>query len=172
MRLWTWIWVAAAVCAPVVATAQDSTPRRHVATPQDVRPDGWRRGVVHYGKWLTAGAAVAFTVMAAHEHSHSRRHWDDLLTLCRSADAACARGNDGRYLQSQAEVLYQQSIYYDARANRRLLGAQASLLVTAALFIIDLSGRNDEPDNIPFSPLKVTVEPSRDGALVGMRIAF
>jgi len=157
MRRWTWIWIAAAVCGPVVATAQDRTPRRQV---------------VHYGKWLTAGAAVAFTVMAAHEHSYSRRNWDDLLTFCRSADEACTRGSDDRYLFPYAEGLYQQSRYYDARANRRLLGAQASLLVTAALFIMDLSGRNDEPDNIPFRPFKVTVEPTGNGAAVGMRIAF
>ena len=173
MRRWTWIWLAAAVCAPVVATAQDSTPRRHVATSQDVRPGGWRRGVVHYGKWLTAGAAVAFTVMAAHEHSYSRRDWDNLLMICRSADAACARGTDGQYVRSDAEFFYQSSLHYDRRANRRLVGAQASLLVTAALFIVDLSGRNDEPDNIPFRPLRVTVEPTRDGAaLVGLRLTF
>jgi len=131
-----------------------------------------RHGAVRYGKWLTAGAAVAFTVMAAHEHSYSQRNWDELLTACRSADDACARGSDGRYISAYAEGLYQQSMYYDARANRRLLGAQASLLVTAALFIIDLSGRNDEPDNIPFSPLRVSVDPRGGGALVGMRIAF
>jgi hypothetical protein len=172
MRLWTGIWFAAAVGAPVVATAQDSTPPRHVATSQDVGPEGWRRGVVHYGKWLAAGAAVAFTVLAAQEHSYSRHNWDDLLVICRSADDACARGNDGRYLNSSAEFLYQRSLYYDRRANRRLVGAQASLLVTAALFIVDLSRRNDEPDNIPFRPFRVTVEPTGDGAAVGMRIAF
>lgn len=132
-----------------------------------------RHGAVHYGKWLTAGAAVAFTVLAAHEHSYSRRNWDDLLAMCRSADDACARGNDGRYIRFEAEALYQQSMYYDRRANRRLLGAQASLLVTAALFIIDLSRRNDEPDNIPFRPLRVTVEPWPDGAArVGLRLTF
>jgi len=172
MKRWTWIWLAGAVCAPVVAKAQDSTPRRHVATLQDVQPGAWRRGVVHYGKWLTAGAAVAFTAMAVHEHGFSRRDWDDLLVICRSSDNACARRSDGTYLRSDAEFLYQRSIYYDRRANRRLLGAQGSLLVTAALFIIDLSGRNDEPDNIPFRPLRVTLEPTRDGAAVGMRIAF
>jgi len=113
------------------------------------------------------------TVMGAHEHSYSRRDWDNLLVICRSADAACARGTDGRYVRSDAEFFYQSSLYYDRRANRRLLGAQASLLVTAALFIIDLSGRNDEPDNIPFAPVRVTVEPSRDGAaLVGLRLTF
>jgi len=109
---------------------------------------------VHYGKWLTAGAAVAFTVMAAHEHGRSRADWDDLLSLCRSTADACLRGSDGRYVRTDAEALYQHSLYYDRRANRRLLGAQTSLLVTAALFILDLRGRNDGPDNIPFSPFR------------------
>jgi hypothetical protein len=128
---------------------------------------------VHYGKWLTAGSAVAFTVLAAHEHRRSRREWDDLLTLCRSAMDACVLGGDGRYVRSDAERLYARSLYYDARANRRLLGAQASLLVTAALFILDLRGRDDGPDNIPFSPFKVTGKLGRDGAaLVGLRLTF
>jgi hypothetical protein len=128
---------------------------------------------VHYGKWLTAGAAVAFTVLASHEHSHSRRAWTDLLTLCRSAMDACLLAADGRYIRSDAELLYERSLHYDARANRRLLGAQGSLLATAALFILDLRGRDDGPDNIPFSPLRVTVEPTRDGAaLVGLRLWF
>ena len=164
MRRVVWYLLAAGLSVPAVLPAQSP------ATPAP--GSSLRQGAVHYGKWLTAGAAVAFTVMAAHEHRYSRRNWDDLLFLCRSADAACARGSDDRYLNAQAEALYQQSMYYDRRANRRLLGAQASLLVTAALFIIDLSGRNDEPDNIPFRPLRVTLEPTGDGAAVGMRIAF
>jgi len=92
--------------------------------------------------------------------------------MCRSTDDACARGGDGRYLRSDAEALYQRSVYYDRRANRRLLGAQASLLVTAALFILDLRRRTGDPDNIPFAPLRVTATPTGGGALVGLRIAF
>jgi hypothetical protein len=131
-----------------------------------------REGAIHYGKWLTAGAAVAFTVMAAHEHTFSRRDWTDLLTLCRSTNEACAQGSDGRYVRYDAEFLYQRSLYYDRRANRRLLGAQGSLLVTAALFILDLRGHKDEPDNIPFRPLRVTVEPTPEGAAVGFQLRF
>lgn len=131
-----------------------------------------RRGAVHYGKWLTAGAAVAFTAMAAHEHSFSRRDWDALLELCRTADDACALGPDGRYLRYEAEVLYQRSLYFDRRASHRLLGAQASLVATAALFILDLHPGRDEPDNIPFAPIRVTVEPTRDGAALALRLRF
>ena len=142
------------------------------APPPTAPGPSLRHGAVHYGKWLTAGAAVAFTVMAAHEHSYSRHHWDELLTSCRSADDACARGSDGRYISPYAEGLYQQAMYYDRRANRRLLGAQTSLLVTAALFIIDLSGRNDEPDNIPFRPLRVTATPTGGGAQLSLSYSF
>lgn len=132
----------------------------------------WREPAVHYGKWLTAGATVAFTFMAAREHRSSRREWDALLAICRSSQDACALGSDGRYLRSDAELFYQSSRVFDRRANHRILGAQASLLVTAALFILDLHPGREGPDNIPFAPLRVTVEPTADGAAVGMRIAF
>ena len=164
--------------APLVAFALGlwtglAAPAFAQAPPRPTLAPSLGRTAVHYGKWLTAGAAVAFTVMGAHEHSYSRHDWDRLLVICRSADDACERATDGRYLGSDAEFFYQRSLYYDRRANRRLLGAQGTLLVTAALFILDLRGRNDEPDNIPFRPLRVTVEQTRDGAaLVGLRLAF
>ena len=150
--------LGAALAAPALAQAPRSPSSRH--------------GAEHYGKWLAAGTAVAFTVMAAHEHSRSRADWDDLLALCRSTSDACLRGSDGRYMRTDAEALYQRSLYYDRRANRRLLGAQGSLLVTAALFILDLRGRTDGPDNIPFSPFRVTAEPTRNGAAVGVQVRF
>ena len=161
--------VALAFSLPLGAAVAAAAPAQ-VSAPTP--GPSWRQGAVHYGKWLTAGTAVAFTVMAAHEHSLSRRVWNDLIAMCRSADDACARGSDGQYIRLEAEALYQRSLYYDRRANRRLLGAQASLLVTAALFILDLRGRNDEPDNIPFAPLRVTVEPLPDGAAVGVQLRF
>ena len=137
---------------------------------QAPRPS-WRQPVVHHGKWLTAGATVAFVVLAAREHRSSHREWVQLLAICRSADDACAQAPDGRYLRSDAELLYQRSRAFDVRANRRIVGAQVSLLATAALFILDLRQR-DGPENIPFSPLRVTMGPMGDGAVVEMRIAF
>jgi hypothetical protein len=44
--------------------------------------------------------------------------------------------------------------------------------VTAALFIIDLSGRNAEPDNIPFRPFRVSVEPATGTTLLGLTLSF
>jgi len=157
--------VALGLAVALAASSLAQAPPRHALAPS------LGRTAVHYGKWLTAGAAVAFTVMGAHEHTFSRRDWDHLMVICRSADDACAVGTDGRYVRSDAEFFYQTSLYYDRRANRRLLGAQGSLLVTAALFILDLRGHKDEPDNIPFRPLRVTVEPNGD-MRVGFRLAL
>ena len=147
-------------CAALeVLTAQRMTPSRQalgVLAPVT----SWRRDIPHYGKWLTAAGVAALTIMGAAEHRQSNRDWNQLLTICHSAQDACATGPDGRYLRSDAEQLYQLSRQYDRRANHWLLGAQASLLVTTALFIIDLHPAG--PGNIPF-PAQMQV---------GMRLAF
>ena len=124
-------------------------PRRQV----DVT-SSWRRDVPHYGKWLTALGSVALIIFAQREHDRSNGEWNALLDICRSAQDACARGSDGRYLRSDAEQLYQRSRSFDRRANRWLLGAEASLLTTTVLFIIDLHP-GDGPENIPYPPVRV-----------------
>ncbi len=116
----------------------------------------FQRAVVHTGKWFTAASAAALIVLAQQQHTNSRREWNALLDVCRSAQDACALGTDGRYIRSDAEQLYQRSRAFDRRANRWLLGAQASLLATTALFIIDLHP-GDGPENIPFAPMQVGV---------------
>lgn len=118
--------------------------------------DSFRRAVVHNGKWLTAASVAALIMFAEREHTNSRREWNALLDVCRSAQDACALGTDGRYIRSDAEQLYQRSRAFDRRANRWLLGAQASLLATTVLFIIDLRP-GEGPDNIPFAPMQVGV---------------
>ena len=145
-------------------------PPMAAQAPQRAQP-GWQKPAVHYGKWLTAAGAIAFTVFAEREHRNSRRDWNALLAICRSAETACNLGADGRYLRSDAELLYERSLYYDRRANRRLVGAQLSLLATATLFILDLRGGKDGPDNIPFHG-RVTVEPTTDGVRAGLRLPF
>jgi len=126
----------------------------------DVPRASFQRAVAHHGKWLTAASVAALIMFAQREHSHSRRDWNALLDICRSAQDACALGPDGRYARSDAEQLYQRSRAFDRRANRWLIGAQVSLLATTALFIIDLHPA-EGPENIPFAPMQV-----------GMRIAF
>ena len=114
----------------------------------------FQRALPHYSKWLTAATTLGLTLLGAEQHRLSRREWDALLAICRSASDACVLGSDGRYVRTDAELLYQRSRAYDRRANRWLLGAQGSLLVTTALFIIDLHP-GEGPDNIPLAPVKV-----------------
>ena len=144
-------------------SAQYLDTRRHVCTSHetasscrraDVPRASFQGAAVHYGKWLTAATTLGLTLLAAEQHRLSRREWDALLAICRSASDACVLGSDGRYVRTDAELLYQRSRAYDRRANRWLLGAQGSLLVTTALFIIDLHP-GEGPDNIPLAPVKV-----------------
>ena len=112
-------------------------------TAQETKPDtrwGWTRPVVRYGKWLTAATAAGMTYLAAREHSRSADSWNSLLGICRTNNADCAIGLDGRYVNPIAEANYQQSLYYDARARRRLVAGQVALVISAAMFIADLRG--------------------------------
>jgi hypothetical protein len=162
-------WMIAA-CAACVLAAPLGAQQGGPGVPRD--GGSWRRGAVHYGKWLAVAGAAAFTVMAVDEHHKSSREWDQLLALCRTDNSHCVTGTDGRYTYYPAELLYQHAIYYDHRARHRLLGGQVSLLAAAAMFIADLRPRKG-PGNIPLHALEVT--PRRgggDGVNVGLRVSF
>jgi len=168
MRSTTVVVLVICGAAPVLS-AQYLDARRHVCRSHetasscqrdDVPRASFQRAAVHHGKWLTAASVAALIFFAEREHNQSQRAWNSLLDVCRSAQDACAVGPDGRYLRSDAEQLYQRSRAFDRRANRWLLGAQASILATTALFIIDLRP-GAGPENIPLSPMQV-----------GLRIPF
>ena len=129
------------------------------------------RGVAHYGKWVTAAGAVGLTVLGIQEHHNSSREWDQLLAICRTNNADCTIGSNGRYADYLAELHYEKAIYYDHRARHRLLGGQLSLLASAAMFIADLRP-NKGPGNIPFHAMQVTPRPGGDGLNVGVRLAL
>ena len=145
---------------------------------QDVKPGlvadraARSRGLVHYGKWVTAALAVTFTALGAHEHTNSNEVFSRLLDLCRANNADCTLAPDGRYLTPTAEQLYQASITFDRRARVRLLAGQASLLLSAGLFLADLGRHAGGPDNIPYHPPKLSVDVSTGAARVGLRLTF
>ena len=144
---------AQAICRQPSTLCADS---RRLTADGSAQRESFQRAVVHNGKWLTAASVAALIVFAQREHSQSRREWNALLDICRSAQDACALGPDGRYVRSDAEQLYQRSRAFDRRANRWLLGAQAGVLATTALFIIDLHP-GAGPDNIPFPGNRIEV---------------
>lgn len=134
---------------------------------------GWTGPVAHYGKWVTVATAMVFTGLAVREHDQSANAWDQLLAICRADNADCAVGPQGRYLNSIAESHYQRSLFYDARARRRLLFAQAALVVSAGLFIADLARGPNGPPNIPFDPNRLVLGTSPDGGTrIGLRLQF
>jgi len=160
-----------AFCAESRQLTAESRRRMADGALQEQRVSFQRR-LIHAGKWLTAAGAIGFTVMAANQHTFSRREWDSLLEICRSAQDACVVGPDGRYLRPDAEALYQRSRNYDFQANRWLMAAQVSLVATTALFIIDLNPGSG-PENIPYpSQIRVGSVGGGDGAGLEMRFAF
>ena len=160
---------AAAVLA-IVALAMPLAAQQ--AAPPSPSSGHGSRFLIHWGKWATAASAVAFTAMVAREHHYSDIEWNQLLDICRNNSADCTVGPNGRYLNNNAELLYQASLQFDRRARRWLLGAQAAALATAALFITDLRHHTDEPGNIPFKPVSIDVSPTRTGASLSVRVAF
>jgi hypothetical protein len=133
---------------------------------------GASRPLVHWGKWATAAGAIALTAMGAREHHYSDVEWNQLLDICRNNNSDCMVGAGGRYLNANAELLYQASLQFDRRARRWLLGAQATAFATAALFIADLRHHSDGPENIPFHPVSLDLSPTRSGATLSVRVAF
>jgi hypothetical protein len=156
--------LAAQVGVSSVASAQE--------VPAAPAPRGWSRGIVHYGKWATAATAVGLTILAAREHDNAQDRWRQLIALCRGDNAACQLRTDGRYVDAGAELLYQQTTYYDRRARSRLLGGQVALLASAALFLVDLRHHEGNPPNIPFHGLQLMAQPAGDGMRLGVRLRF
>jgi len=129
---------------------------------------GW---ITHYGKWVAFAFAGTFTALGAHEHENSNRVYDQLVDVCRADNSACAVGPNGAYVNPLTEQMYQVSLHYDSRARLRLIAGQAGLLLAGALFLADLH-HGDDPENIPFHPAEILVEPRPDGARLGLRIAL
>ena len=140
--------------------------------PGPAADHGARSGLVHYGKWVTAALAVTFTALGAHEHTNSNESFRQLLHLCHANNANCTLAPDGSYLTPSAEQLYQTSLSFDRRARLRLLVGQASLLASAGLFLADLGRHAGGPDNIPYPPVKLSVDARTGAALVGFRVRF
>lgn len=156
------ILLTAAWTAPLCSQEAGPEPRQ-----------SWIRPVARYGKWLTTATAIVFTSIAVREHTHSAESWDQLMLICRTDNADCTVGPDGRYLNTIAENYYQRSLYFDARARRRLLIGQAAVVVAASLFIADLTRGPNGPPNIPFDPNKLVLEPTGAGRTkIGWRLEF
>lgn len=168
MRLGTLVPLLAVAAAPLGA----QTPVPEGQTPP---PSGrsFIQRVAGPGKWVAGAASIALIALAVREHDRSNQSWDDLLAVCQADNERCEVTPDGTYQDIEAERLYQESLYYDRRAQRRILGGQAALVVTGALLIVDLSVRRDGTNNVPFDPDQAYVAPATGGGvLLGLRVKF
>ena len=138
--------LAAGLAAPS-ATAPWGTLGAQVTPPSGRSARrGW--SAVRVSKWALLGATVGLGYYALKQSTRADRAYGDLRQLCRTMPTACSL-DAGRYPDTRAEALYATSLQHDRRAQAGILGGQATLLASAALFVYDLrNGR--APGNLPF----------------------
>ena len=133
------------------------------ATAQGSRP------LFKYGKWALAAGSLALNYLAAKDHDRADNVFDSLEQSCFLEHSLCDVGPNGRYSNPEIEGLYQQSLHYDRRARRLLVGGEAALLGSAAIFVWELTRHTSKPDNIPFEP---EVRSLRQATGLGLRLRF
>jgi len=152
--------LAGLLCASVLATAASQEFTRPQSRP-------WIARVSHWGKWVTLAGAAGLITVAAVRHGEAQDALGQLEDFCRPENPHCriVIGPNGveRYESEEAEELYREYATIEKRARGFLLGGQASLLASGAMFLIDLIHRTEDFDNIPYAPLELYTRPNRLG---------
>ncbi len=147
----------ALLAVPLAGQQRDATWTRQVPA------------VVTYGKWATLAATIGMGLKAAEAHRAADRAYQRLNLYCEADQSRCDLQPGGSYLDPVTEGFYQASLQGDRRARNWLLGGEATLLVTAGLFVWELTRPARPPANIPFEP---TVSFVGTATRVGVRVAF
>jgi len=164
-------WLIALLACATPLRAQDSGGGVDAPTPPSGR--SFIERAARPGKWIFGAGAVALIVLGAHEHDRAQDVWNTLVARCREDNERCEVRADGVYQDPVAEDLYQEALYYDRRAHRRIAGGQVSLVAAGALLIVDMSVRRGKPKDVPFDPDRAYVAPAADGGvLLGWRVRF
>lgn len=130
--------------------------------PDRGRP--WFAEASHWGRWLSLAGAAGMIGIAASEHVTANDALDDLETFCTASPESCAIVSSltrseaspaEHYADPDAEALYQEYAAHERRARGYLLGGQMTLVVAGGMFLIDLLYRDEQPENIPFTPLEI-----------------
>ena len=124
--------------------------------------------LVKYGKWAVLAGSVGMNYLALRSHNRADDAFNALKALCTDR-SRCDLGPDGSYLDPGSENLYQSALRYDRIARGWLLGGEAALAGSAALFVWELTRPKGRPGNIPFEP---EVRPMRWGTGLGFRVPF
>lgn len=127
----------------------------------------WFVATSGWGKWVSLGIAAGLTTYGAIRSNDAQNQFTILETSCRTNSFFCRTGDDDTYLDPEAERLFQETLRLDGHAQKFLLGGQVSLLISGTMFLVDLLTGDDEPGNIPFTPLQVYSRPNRLGLQLG-----
>lgn len=153
---------AAATSAPLGAPLGRTGPVRTAARTSI--------SVVRVSKWALLGATVGFGVYALRHTSRAQEHYDSLITACTTSPRRCDLA-DGRYVDAGIERLYQLTLEQDRRARVGIVGGQATLLGSVALFILDLrNGRG--PADIPYPGTGAAAAVAAPRVAAGLRLTF
>lgn len=140
---------AFALASGALLLASAGAPRALAAqgAPRHVE-DPWR--APRLLKWTLLAASAGLGLWTYRESSRADDAYRSLRRLCATDQPRCLLSG-GRYADGGAEALYQASNDGDRRARLGLLAGQATLLGSAAFFIVDL-GHGGPPENIPYEP--------------------
>lgn len=126
--------------------------------------------VVRVSKWALLGATVGFGVYAVRHTSRAQQQYNALVDACTTSPERCELVG-GRYRDDGIERLYQQTLAQDRRARVGIVGGQASLFGSLALFIYDLrNGRG--PADIPYPGGDAASEAAPLRVAAGLRLRF
>jgi hypothetical protein len=153
--------VRLAVMTLALTTGVSTGAFAQVDSPAPGRP--WYATTATWARWPTLAAAVGMTAAAIAVKDRANNAFSGLKLICRAGSQNCVVGQDGTYVNSDAERLYQETLRLDAQARRWMIGGQGFLFLSGGLFLIDLVAGHREPKNIPFSPLEAYVVPGKLG---------
>lgn len=113
-----------------------------------VPEDGWR--ATRVAKWALLAVSAGFGYYAYRESALGDDRYDELRRRCEATNDFC-RLENGRYADPAAERLFRGANDHDRAARLGILAGQATLLGSAAFFIIDLR-HGGSPEDIPYDP--------------------
>ena len=127
---------------------------------------GWT--TVRVAKWALVGVAAGFGVYALTQSREAEASYSDLKDICTVEPQRCQTQN-GRYVDAEAERLFDRSLAYDRRSRIGIIRGQASLLGGVVLFIYDLRHTRG-PRDIPYPTSSAALSAPSVG--LGVRLSF
>ncbi len=128
----------------------------------------WVISFAQWAKWGTLASAVGLAAVAIFRNDDANEVFRGLNRFCAAAPDACFLGDDGRYVDASAEILYDETLRIDRQARAWMVAGQVVLAASGVLFLVDLVTGDDGPRNIPFAPLEVFTT----GHHTGFRVRF